>query len=61
MDGFNASFEIIFGNPFVYLPAESPGNIFRLAGKKNGHIPVKGTTDRFNRHGSNKVVLGDDR
>ena len=43
MDSFNATLEIIAGNPFVYLPPEILDNIFRQAGRKKGHFPVKGT------------------
>ncbi len=43
MDTFNAKLEIIKGNPFVYLPKEVLENLFTQAGKRKGHIPVKGS------------------
>lgn len=42
MDNFNATLEIIVGNPFVYLPKEVLENLFRQVNKRKGHIPVKG-------------------
>ncbi len=42
MDRFYAKLEIIKGNPFVYLPTEVLENLFQQAGRKKGHIPVKG-------------------
>lgn len=42
MDRFKATLKIIIGNPFVYLPTEILENIFLQAGKRKGHIPVKG-------------------
>lgn len=45
MDSFNATLEIIVGNPFVYLPAEVLENLFRQANKSKGPIPVKGSVN----------------
>lgn len=42
MDCFNATLEIIVGNPFVYLPTDVLENLFCQANKRKGHIPVKG-------------------
>lgn len=43
MYNFNATLEIIVGNPFVYLPCEILENIFQQATRGKGHIPVRGT------------------
>ncbi len=45
MNAFRALLDIIGGNPFVYLPDEILESIFRQAGKRKGHIPVKGTVN----------------
>lgn len=42
MNSFNATLEIIVGNPFVYLPPEVLESLFRQADKRKGFIPVKG-------------------
>lgn len=43
MNHFNATLEIIIGNPFVYLPSVILHEIFQQAKKSKGHIPVRGT------------------
>jgi len=43
MYNFNATLEIIVGNPFVYIPCQILENIFQQANKTKGHIPVRGT------------------
>jgi len=40
---FNATLEIIVGNPFVFIPTEILEKIFLEAEKRKGHIPVRGT------------------
>ncbi len=39
---FKAILDIIFGNPFVYLPDEVLEGIFEEANRRKGYIPVKG-------------------
>lgn len=39
---FDAKIEIIGINPFVFVPDAILQNLFKLAGKDKGHIPVKG-------------------
>jgi hypothetical protein len=42
---FKAKLEIIGVNPFVFIPEDILQNIFSIAGKKKGHIPVSGTVN----------------
>ncbi len=42
MHKFNATLEIIVGNPFVFIPTEILEKIFLEAKKRKGHIPVRG-------------------
>ncbi len=42
MDKFRAKLEIIVGNPFVFLPANTLKNVFQQAKKNKGAIPVRG-------------------
>jgi hypothetical protein len=42
---FKAIIEIIGVNPFVHIPGNILGNIFRQAGKDKGFIPIKGTVN----------------
>jgi hypothetical protein len=46
MHTFSAKIEIIGVNPFVFVPAKILQQIFNLAGKTKGHIPIKGTINR---------------
>lgn len=39
---FNATLEIISGNPFVYVPESILQEIFLQAGKSKGPIPIRG-------------------
>lgn len=43
MDTFNATLEIIVGNPFVFLPPATLEHIFQQADRNKGPIPVRGT------------------
>ncbi len=43
MYSFNATLEIIVGNPFVCIPSEVLDKIFQQANKSKGPIPVRGT------------------
>jgi hypothetical protein len=45
MNRFKATIDIIGVNPFVLLPAPVLKNIFKLAQKDKGPIPVRGTID----------------
>ena len=42
---FKAKIEIIGINPFVGLPEQVLGQIFKQSGKEKGHIPVRGTVN----------------
>jgi hypothetical protein len=42
---FKATIGIIGANPFVYIPEDILGDIFRQAGKDKGFIPIKGTVN----------------
>lgn len=43
---FKATIENIGVNPFVYVPDEILQQIFIIAGKNKGHIPIKGTINQ---------------
>ena len=43
MHKFQATLEIIVGNPFVFIPSEILNQIFNQASKNKGPIPVRGT------------------
>lgn len=43
MFAFNSKIEIIGVNPFVFVPTEILQQIFIIAGKDKGYIPIKGT------------------
>lgn len=42
MKSFEASLEIIVGNPFVFIPKNILKHLFQQAGKERGPIPVHG-------------------
>ena len=42
---FNATLEIIVGNPFVYVPPLLLEEIFQQANKSKGTIPIRGTVN----------------
>ncbi len=44
MHTFSAKIEIIGVNPFVFVPAKILQQIFNLAGKTKGHIPIKNSS-----------------
>src|SRR4051812_11038401 len=43
MHHFKAEIDIIDINPFVFVPDNILQEIFKLAGKDKGHIPIRGT------------------
>lgn len=43
MKAFSAKIDIVWGNPFVFVPAPILKAIFKDAGKERGPIPIRGT------------------